>query len=176
MLAPLADEPERRGIPERRRPPVAEHHLVAVRQLEQLGQPGADARDERAHRRLPVAGAEDRRARRRERLDGACRHLGRAGAEPAVARAKLGGDAHAHCGILAPDPRIRPGVHLATQRFVAAAVASGRAPATLAATRRRVAGVTSTENAVQISVAEHPVWVEALAHGAEVVESWVTTA
>ena len=46
MLRPLADEPERRRIPERRRPAVAEQYLVAVRQLEQLGQPGADARDE----------------------------------------------------------------------------------------------------------------------------------
>ena len=41
VLALLLDQPERGGVPEAGRPPVAEHDLVAVGQREQLAHAGA---------------------------------------------------------------------------------------------------------------------------------------
>ena len=49
------DERERGGVPERRGAAVAEHHLVAVGQGEQLAQARAQPADDRLHRRLTVA-------------------------------------------------------------------------------------------------------------------------
>ena len=52
------DQPERGRVPERGGAAVAEQHLVAVGEGEQLGDAGADAPDHRLHGRLAVAGAE----------------------------------------------------------------------------------------------------------------------
>ena len=57
---PLVDQPERRGIPERRRAAVAEDDLVAVGHREKFAQPVADPADEVLDRGLPVRGAEQR--------------------------------------------------------------------------------------------------------------------
>ena len=59
----LVDQPERGGVPERRRPAVAEDDLVAVGHREQLAQPVAHPADQVLDRRLPVRGAEQRRPR-----------------------------------------------------------------------------------------------------------------
>jgi hypothetical protein len=50
----VADEADRGGVPEGRRPTVAQDDLVAVGQVEQLGEPLADLADEPLDRRLPV--------------------------------------------------------------------------------------------------------------------------
>src|SRR5206468_7497149 len=57
LAAPL-DEREQRDVPEAGRAPVAQDHLVAVGEGEQLLHPGAEAADHRSHGRLAVAGAE----------------------------------------------------------------------------------------------------------------------
>ena len=64
------DQPARGGVPEGRRPAVAERDLVPVGRAEQLAQPGADLADERLDRLLPVRGAHRRGplAQPRERL------------------------------------------------------------------------------------------------------------
>jgi hypothetical protein len=89
----LAHEAERRGVPERGGPAVAEHDLVALGHAEQLAQARADAADERLDRLLPVRGAHQRGA---VALDEA-RQLGgtdlrRAAAEAAVAGLEVLGD------------------------------------------------------------------------------------
>ncbi len=58
VLAALLDEPERRRVPERGGAAVAEQHLVAVGQVEQLGQPVAQRGDHEARRGLAVARAQ----------------------------------------------------------------------------------------------------------------------
>jgi hypothetical protein len=50
----LADQAEGGGIPERGGATVAEHHLIALGQREQLAQPGPDPPDQRLHRHLPM--------------------------------------------------------------------------------------------------------------------------
>ena len=57
----LPDQPEGGGVPERGGAAVAEHHLVAVGQAEQLTQTRAHPRDDVLDRLLPVTGAEHRR-------------------------------------------------------------------------------------------------------------------
>ena len=64
----VADEADRGGVPEGRRPTVAQDDLVAVGQVEQLGEPRADLADESLDRSLPVGSAHDRRAVRHEGL------------------------------------------------------------------------------------------------------------
>ena len=84
VLAALADQVERRHVPEGGGAAVAEDHLVAVGQREQLGQPLSHPAHHGAHPLLPVGGAEVRRTRRRERVESLDPHLARPGAEPAV--------------------------------------------------------------------------------------------
>ena len=57
----LAHDPGGGGIPEGGGAAVAEHHLVAVGQREQLPQAGADAPDQLLDRLLPVRGSHQRR-------------------------------------------------------------------------------------------------------------------
>jgi hypothetical protein len=87
----LVDEPERRGVPERRRTTVAEDDLVTVGQREQLAQPVADAADEVLDRRLPV--------RRAEQVNGGGQrlqlfrpYLGRPATEASVVGLEVGGN------------------------------------------------------------------------------------
>ena len=85
VLAPLSDQAEGGGVPEGGGAAVAEHHLVAVGQAPQLGQPGAQPADQGLHRRLAVAGA--RAGSQPGRLQGGHglgADLGRTGAEAAV--------------------------------------------------------------------------------------------
>ena len=84
VLALLPDQPERRDVPERGRAAVAEHDLVAVGQLEQVGHTLLDPGHQVLHRRLPVRGAEQLGALGRQRGDGFRANLRRTGAEAAV--------------------------------------------------------------------------------------------
>ncbi len=87
----LVDQPERGGIPERRRAAVAEDDLVAVGQREELAQPVADPADQVLDRRLPVRRAEQvARGGQRQQLFGA--DLGGAASEAAVAGFEVGGN------------------------------------------------------------------------------------
>src|SRR5215471_16865409 len=92
MRGLLLYQAERGYFPERGGAAVAQHYLVAVRQPEQLGEALADALHQRAHRRLPVRGAQIRGpgVGQGGQLLGA--DLGRAAAEPAVGRAQTGRD------------------------------------------------------------------------------------
>ena len=92
VLALLADQPERGDVPERRRPAVAQHHLVVGRHREQLGQALADPAHDLAHGRLPVGGAHQRGARRGQRVEVAGLDLRGSGAEPSVGGLEVGGD------------------------------------------------------------------------------------
>ena len=49
VLGPAVDQPERGGVPERGAAAVAEQHLVAVGEREEVGETGADAADDGAH-------------------------------------------------------------------------------------------------------------------------------
>ncbi len=89
VLAALADQAERRDVPERGRAAVAEHHLVAVGQLEQVGDALLHPGHQVLHRRLAVRGAEQLGALGRERGDGLRADLGRSGAEAAVGGLEL---------------------------------------------------------------------------------------
>ena len=82
---PLVDQPERRGVPERRRPAVAQHHLVAVGHREEVPQPVAHPADQIFHRRLPVRRAEKRGGAGGKRLQLFGSDLRRAGSEASVA-------------------------------------------------------------------------------------------
>ena len=84
VLAAPVDEPERGGVPERRGAAVAEQHLVAVGQREQLGQPVAQRAHLELHPGLAVGGAEVVAAGGGERLDRLGPDLGRAAAEAPV--------------------------------------------------------------------------------------------
>ena len=84
VLAAAVDEPEGGGVPERRGAAVAEQHLVAVGEREQLGQPVAERAHLELHPGLPVGGAEVVAAGRGQRLDGLGADLGRAAAEAPV--------------------------------------------------------------------------------------------
>ena len=97
---PLVDQPERRGIPERRRPAVAQHHLVAVGHREELAQPVAHPADQIFHRRLPVRRAEKRGGAGGKSLQLFGSDLRRAGSKASVAGFDVVGDrelvSHAH--------------------------------------------------------------------------------
>ena len=84
VLGALADQAERRDVPERGRAAVAEDDLVALGQAEQLGQALADGADEVLDRRLAVGGAEHGAAEGGEVVDLLGADLGGAGAEAAV--------------------------------------------------------------------------------------------
>ena len=88
----VAHEAERGRVPECGRAAVAERHLVAVREREQLAQPFAHARDELLHRRLAVGRAEHRAALGGEPRQRLGTHLGRPAAEAAVERLQVVGD------------------------------------------------------------------------------------
>ena len=81
---PLVDEAEGGGVPEGGGPAVAEHHLVAVGNREQLPQPGADPADQVLDGRLPVRRAEQLGARGHQRLQLFGPDLRRSAPEPAV--------------------------------------------------------------------------------------------
>ena len=89
----LLDEVEGGGIPEAGGPPVAEQDLVALGEVEEIAQPGADLADHRLDRLLAVAGPEVVRGIRRKGLDLRSSHLGGAGAESAIAREEFSRDA-----------------------------------------------------------------------------------
>ena len=91
VLGPPVDEAERGGVPERGASAVAEQHLVAVGQREQVGQAGPDAADDRPHPAPAVAGPEVRAAHVGERTHRFGPHLRRSGAEAPVAGDQLGG-------------------------------------------------------------------------------------
>ena len=93
VLALALDEAEGGGVPEAGGAAVAEHHLVAVGQREQLGQALPQAAHHRLDRLLAVAGAEVAAGRGGQGLDGLGADLRRAGAEPAVGGQQVGGDA-----------------------------------------------------------------------------------
>jgi hypothetical protein len=92
VLRPLAHEAQRREVPERRRAAVAERHLVAVGQREQLGEPGSDASDDRAHGGLAVRRPQQRAADARERVDLLGADLARPRAESTVDGQQRGGN------------------------------------------------------------------------------------
>src|SRR4029079_400871 len=89
--APL-DEAEGGGVPEDGGATVAEQHLVAVRQREELVDPVAEPADHELDRRLPVAGAQVLACLRGECRDGLGTDLGRATPEPAVVGKQVVGD------------------------------------------------------------------------------------
>jgi hypothetical protein len=107
VRAALADEPERRHVPERRRAAVAENDLPTVRQREQLPQPAADGTDEVLDRPLAVRCPDDRSPGGDERLQLLGADLARAAAEPSVAREQVVRDANragigaGHCASMA---------------------------------------------------------------------------
>ncbi len=112
VLALPLDQPEGGDVPERRGPAIAEHHLPAVREREQVPQAGPDPADQFLHRRLPMGRAQQRLTRLLEGLDRFGRHLRGAATEPAVAWPEVLGDRYArgggctHCAILAGVNRI----------------------------------------------------------------------
>ena len=85
VLAALVDEPEAGRVPEAGGAAVAEQHLVAVGQGEQLGQPVAQRPHLELHPGLAVGRAEVVAAGRGQRLHRLGAHLGGAAAEAAVA-------------------------------------------------------------------------------------------
>ena len=93
VLAPALDEAEGGGVPEAGGAPVAEHHLVAVGQGEQRGQPGPQAAHHRLDRLLAVAGPEVGARGGGQGLHGLGADLGGPGAEPPVGGQEVGGDA-----------------------------------------------------------------------------------
>ena len=85
-------EAERGRVPEQRRAAVAEQHLVAVGQREQVGEPFADAAARRIARRRAGGWCRGSRgAACGERGDRVVAHLRRAGTEAAVAGRRSGG-------------------------------------------------------------------------------------
>ena len=87
VLGALADQAERRDVPERGRPAVAEHDLVAVGQANSSARPSRTRPTRFLTGGLPVRGAEQRRARRRPGLDLLGAHLARARSRSARRRA-----------------------------------------------------------------------------------------
>ncbi len=87
----LAHEPGGGGVPEGGRAAVAERHLVAAGQREEVGEAAPHPGDQVAHRRLAVGSADQVRAlgQRRQRL---WAHLRGAAAETAVGGLQLGGN------------------------------------------------------------------------------------
>ena len=84
MQRALADQAAGGGVPERGRAAVAQHHLVPVREREQLRDAGADATHELANRLLAMRGADDRRARAGDVLELLGPHPGGAGSEAPI--------------------------------------------------------------------------------------------
>ena len=101
------DQADGRGVPERRRPAVAQDHLVAVGQVEQLGQALAHLAHQALDRRLPVGGPHEGGAAGGQRLEGLGAHLRRAAAEAAVGGQEVGGDGDAHLATFRGRPRCR---------------------------------------------------------------------
>jgi hypothetical protein len=92
VLRALLDEPERGGVPERGRAAIAEHHLIAVGQREQLSHAGTHAADERPDRLLAMRRAEHRGAVGEQALKLGRADLRRAAAKAAVARLQIVGN------------------------------------------------------------------------------------
>ena len=99
VLAALVDEPEGGGVPERRGATVAEQHLVAVRQGEQLGQPVPQRPHLELDAGLAVRGAEVLAAGARQRLHRLRAHLRGSAAEAAVERQEVGWDLDLRDGV-----------------------------------------------------------------------------
>ena len=93
-----SNEPERRGVPERRRAAVAEQHLVPVGEGEQLGQPVAQRPHLEPHPGLAVGRPQVLDARRGQRRDLLRPHLRRPAPEAPVGRQQVGGDADVGSG------------------------------------------------------------------------------
>ena len=127
------------GVPERRGAAVAEDHLVAVGEGQQLGEPVAQRTDLELHAGLPVRGAEVRAplgriGRCQQRLNRLGPDLGRAAAEAAVGGQQVGGDLDlgggggSHRAMIANGPskerdRCRPPEPSAASRARIAAIA-----------------------------------------------------
>ena len=88
----LLDEAGDEAVPEGVGAAVAEHDLVAVGQLEQLGQAVAKGADHEAYGTLPVRGAHHLGRGVHHGLDLLGPHLRRTGAEPAVGGLDVGWD------------------------------------------------------------------------------------
>ena len=84
VLTAVLDQAEGRGIPERRRSAVADDHLVARGNAEQLGEVRAHVADEVLHGRLAVRGAQERRTAGDQRLELRAAHLRGAASEASV--------------------------------------------------------------------------------------------
>lgn len=114
VLGTALDEAERGGVPERGRAAVAEDDLVALGDLEQVGEAGADAADQVLDGLLAVRGAEDRGAARHEGLELCAADLRRSAAEATVGGEEFGRDDDVcHAPILTttirlPEPVYRP--------------------------------------------------------------------
>ncbi len=91
VLGATFDEADGGGVPEEGAAAVAEQHLVAVGEREQLGEPGADRPDHVAHRGLAMARAEQGRAGVGDGLRRFRAHLRRPGSEASVARKQVAG-------------------------------------------------------------------------------------
>ena len=105
VLAALVDEGVGRGVPERGRPTVAEHDLVAVRDAEQLAQTRAHATDQILDRGLSVRGAEQVGVRHEE-VELLLPDLRRSAAEPTVGGQQRRGNHEAGHG---DNPIVWPG-------------------------------------------------------------------
>ena len=133
VLAAPVDQPEGGGVPERRGAAVAEQHLVAVGEREQLGEPVAQGAHLELHPGLPVRGAEVVAAGRGQRLHRLGPHLGGPAAEAAVGGQQVDGDldvgggSGGHRAMIANETEqgARP---LATPRTDARSVASASPP------------------------------------------------
>ena len=116
-LRAVLDESEGRGVPEGRRPAVAEDDLVPLGQGEELGDAVAQPLDLGADRLLPVRRTQVGRGDRGERLDLGRADLARAGAEAPVGRLEVSrdldrGGVDSHGSRLGgPLPRGRNGPH-----------------------------------------------------------------
>ncbi len=158
VLRALADQAERGDVPEQGRAAVAQDHLVALGQREQLGQTGSHPPDHLPHGRLPVRRAEQAGGHGADGVDLLGAHLARPRAEPAVARQEVDRDvdlrgARGHAPILphalrpaygspvsaaASPPRPRPGAGRARRsaRTDARAARCASAPARAPTSRR----------------------------------------
>ncbi len=92
VLAALVDQAEGGHVPEAGGAPVAQHHLVAVGQRQQLGQAVAQLRHREADTRLAMAGAQVAGGHAGQRVHRLGTDLGGAAAEPAVGGSQAGRD------------------------------------------------------------------------------------
>ena len=94
MVGAALHEAEGGDIPEGRGAAVAEHHLVALGQVEELGNAVLEGLHEVLHRGLPVGRAEEFGALRGQRGELLGADLRRSGAEVPIAGKQFSGDLH----------------------------------------------------------------------------------